>query len=56
MSEGKVQFVPCAPSAPGAFEATLVKLAEQGNAAAVTPPVISMRDFQKVCPARRTHC
>ena len=32
----------------GAFEATLIQLAEQGKAAAVQPPKISMRDFEKV--------
>ena len=48
MSEGKVQYVPCSPGEKGAFEATLIKLAEDGKAAAVQPPVISMRDFQKV--------
>ena len=48
MSEGKVQYVPCSPGEQGAFEATLIKLAEDGKAAAVQPPKISMRDFEKV--------
>ena len=48
MSEGKVQYVPCSPGEKGAFEATLIKLAEDGKAAAVQPPKISMRDFEKV--------
>ena len=42
------QFVPCAPGEFGAFEATLIQLAEQGKAAQVQTPKISMRDFEKV--------
>ncbi|BDA48118.1 Vacuolar protein sorting-associated protein 4B [Coccomyxa sp. Obi] len=46
--DGKSFFEPCSPSEPGATETTLTELAEKGLAAQVRPPLISMRDFEKV--------
>ena len=40
--------MPCSPGEKGAFEATLITLAERGLAAQVQPPRICMRDFEKV--------
>ncbi|EIE27234.1 AAA-ATPase of VPS4/SKD1 family [Coccomyxa subellipsoidea C-169] len=46
--DGKAMFEPCSPSEPGAIETTLTELAEKGLAPQVHPPLISMRDFEKV--------
>lgn len=46
--DGTKQFIPCSPGDKGAFEATLITLAERGLAAGVQPPKICMRDFEKV--------
>ncbi|KAK9799427.1 hypothetical protein WJX73_009295 [Symbiochloris irregularis] len=46
--DGTKQYIPCSPGDKGAFEATLITLAERGLAAGVQPPKICMRDFEKV--------
>ena len=46
--DGSKQYIPCSPGDKGAFEATLITLAERGLAAGVQPPKICMRDFEKV--------
>lgn len=46
--DGSREYMPCSPGEKGAFEATLITLAERGLAAQVNPPKICMRDFEKV--------
>lgn len=41
-------YEPCAPLAPGAQECTLQYFADKGIADQVVPPVITMKDFEKV--------
>ncbi|KAF8072928.1 SKD1 [Scenedesmus sp. PABB004] len=50
---GGDSYEPCAPSAPGAQECTLQYFADKGIADQVVPPVISMRDFEKVLDRAR---
>jgi vacuolar protein-sorting-associated protein 4 len=50
---GGSQLEPCAPSAPGAFAATLAELADKGLAAKVAPPIVTMRDFEKALTRAR---
>eukprot|EP00882_Tetradesmus_deserticola_P021488 GHRQ01023261.1.p2 GENE.GHRQ01023261.1~~GHRQ01023261.1.p2 ORF type:complete len:237 (+),score=119.61 GHRQ01023261.1:206-916(+) len=46
-------YEPCAPLAPGAQECTLQYFADKGIADKVVPPIISMRDFDKVLERAR---
>lgn len=46
--QGHAMLEPCSPSDPLAFPATLNSLANEGRAADVRPPDITLRDFQKV--------
>lgn len=46
-------YEPCPPLAPGARELSLQWFADQGLADQVVPPVISMRDFEKVLERAR---
>lgn len=46
-------YEPCAPLAPGAQECTLQYFADKGIADQVVPPIISMRDFDKVLERAR---
>ncbi|KAK9806723.1 hypothetical protein WJX72_000607 [[Myrmecia] bisecta] len=46
--DGKEALEPCSPGDRNAFPATLAGLAGQGKASLVQPPMISMRDFEKV--------
>lgn len=46
-------YEPCAPLAPGAQECTLQYFADKGIADQVVPPVITMKDFEKVLERAR---
>lgn len=46
-------YEPCAPRAPGAQECGLQYFADKGIADQVVPPVITMKDFEKVLERAR---